>query len=100
MEVTQLWRYPVKSMIGESVGAVELGATGVVNDRVWAARDLERGGVSGAKKIGGLMRLAARTLADGSVEITLPDGATVSTGDGDVDERVSASGSRSRSHAT
>ena len=40
-------------------------------------------------KIGALMRLAARDLGTGHVEITLPDGATVSTGDGDVDERVS-----------
>ena len=55
-----------------------------------AARDLERGGIRGAKKIGTLMRLAAHDLGDGDVEITLPDGSTVRTSDVDVDERVSA----------
>lgn len=90
MRITQLWRYPVKSMIGEQVDSVELNDLGVVGDRTWAARDLERGGIRGAKKIGPLMRLAARDLGDGDVEITLPDGATVRTSDGDVDERVSA----------
>ncbi len=89
MDVTQLWRYPVKSMIGERVDSIALDELGVVGDRTWAARDLERGGIRGAKKIGGLMQLAARDTDDGQVEITLPDGATISTTDGDVDTRVS-----------
>jgi uncharacterized protein YcbX len=90
MQVSELWRYPVKSMIGEVVDAIELGPLGIVGDRTWAVRDLERGGIRGAKKIGTLMRLAARDLGDGQVEITLPDGSTVRTTDADVDERVSA----------
>jgi len=88
--VSQLWRYPVKSMIGEPVDAVDLDELGVVGDRTWAARDLERGGIRGAKKIGPLMCLAARDLGPGHVEITLPDGTTVTTADADVDDRVSA----------
>ena len=88
--MSQLWRYPVKSMVGEVVDAVEFDELGVVGDRTWAARDLERGGIRGAKKIGALMRLAARDLGSGDVEITLPDGATVTTADVDADERVSA----------
>ena len=90
MHVNQLWRYPVKSMIGETVEQVELGPLGIVGDRTWATRDLERGGIRGAKKIGPLMRLAARDRGDGHAEITLPDGSTVSTADRDVDARVSA----------
>ena len=90
MQVSQLWRYPVKSMIGETVASVDLDELGVVGDRTWAARDLERGGIRGAKKIGPLMRLAARDLGSGHVEITLPDGTIVTTADTDVDERVSA----------
>lgn len=90
MQVAQLWRYPVKSMVGERVDSVDLDDLGVVGDRTWATRDLERGGIRGAKKIGSLMRLAARDVGDGDVEITLPDGATVRTSDPDVDERVSA----------
>lgn len=90
MHVTQLWRYPVKSMIGGEVDLVDLDTLGIVGDRTWATRDLERGGIRGAKKIGGLMRLAARDVDDGHVEITLPDGSTTRTGDADVGERVSA----------
>ena len=37
------------------------------------------GGIRGAKKIGELMKFAARDLDDGQVEITLPDGSVVST---------------------
>jgi uncharacterized protein YcbX len=89
MHVSQLWRYPVKSMVGGRVESVVLDELGVVGDRTWAVRDLERGGIRGAKKIGSLMRLAARDVDDGHVEITLPDGSTVRTTDADVDERVS-----------
>jgi uncharacterized protein YcbX len=87
--VSEIWRYPVKSMIGERVSTVDLDELGVVGDRTWAARDLERGGIRGAKKIGGLMRLAARELGGGEVEITLPDGHRVCTGDAGVDAAVS-----------
>ena len=90
MQVSQLWRYPVKSMIGGRVDSVELDELGIVGDRTWAVRDLEHGGIRGAKKIGSLMRLAASDVGGGHVEITLPDGSTVRTSDTDVDERVSA----------
>lgn len=90
INVTELWRYPVKSMVGETVDVVGLDAHGIVGDRTWAARDLQRGGIRGAKKIGALMRLAAHDLGDGQVEITLPDGSAVRTSDADVDGRVSA----------
>ncbi|HSP28248.1 MAG TPA: MOSC N-terminal beta barrel domain-containing protein [Ilumatobacteraceae bacterium] len=90
MHVSQLWRYPVKSMVGGRAESIELDQLGIVGDRTWATRDLERGGIRGAKKIGSLMRLAARDTGDDHVEITLPDGSTVRTTDPDVDERVSA----------
>jgi uncharacterized protein YcbX len=90
MRVSQLWRSPVKSMIGGMVDVVDLDELGVVGDRTWATRDLERGGIRGAKKIGSLMRLAARDLDGGHVEITLPDGTTTRTSDPDVHDRVSA----------
>ncbi len=90
MQVSELWRYPVKSMVGETVETIRLVELGVVGDRTWAARDLERGGIRGAKKIGALMKLGGRDLGDGNVEISLPDGSVVRTSDPDVDERVSA----------
>jgi uncharacterized protein YcbX len=90
MQVSQLWRYPVKSMVGGRVESIELDALGIVGDRTWATRDLERGGIRGAKKIAPLMRLVARDVDDGHVEITLPDGSSVRTTDPDVHERVSS----------
>jgi hypothetical protein len=92
VHIDQIWRYPVKSMIGGRVESAELGARGVVGDRTWAVRDQVRGGIRGAKVLGGLMRLSAR-YADrpgGPVVISLPDGTTVSTDDSDAAERVSA----------
>lgn len=89
MHVTQLWRHPVKSMVGENVDTVQLDDHGVVGDRTWATRDLERGGIRGAKKLGGLMTFAARAAGSGHVTITLPDGTRVGTADDDVDRRVS-----------
>lgn len=92
MRVAQLWQHPVKSMIGTSVATAELGPDGMVGDRTWAVRDEVRGGIRGAKKIGGLMRLAARYVGDhtGPVEIELPDGTVVRSDDPDVEARVSA----------
>lgn len=79
--VAQCWRYPVKSMLGEQLDVVDLGPLGVAGDRVWATRDLVRGGIRGAKKIAGLMHLAARTLDSGGVAITLPGGHSVRADD-------------------
>ena len=38
-EITELWRYPVKSMGGESLDRVDVGPRGVVGDRRWALRN-------------------------------------------------------------
>jgi uncharacterized protein YcbX len=88
--VGQIWQYPVKSMIGTTVPTAEVDAVGIVGDRTWAVRDHLRGGIRGAKQLGGLMRMAARHGEGGAVTITLPDGTTTSTADGDADARVSA----------
>jgi len=95
VRVDQIWQYPVKSMVGTTVPAVELTPTGLVGDRTWAVRDQVRGGIRGAKILGGLMQLSARYASGegatgGAVAIALPDGSTVSTDDPDVDARVSA----------
>ena len=92
VHVSQIWRYPVKSMIGEDVDTADLDTLGMVGDRAWAVRDEVRGGIRGAKKIGGLMRFAA-AYADGpgsAVTITLPDGErTVRAGDDEANAAVS-----------
>jgi uncharacterized protein YcbX len=95
-QVTQLWRYPVKSMAGEQIDEGDFGPRGLAGDRGWALRDEVRGGIRGAKKLPGLMELAARYLAEpngqvGGVpaEITLPDGTTIRTDDPDASALVS-----------
>lgn len=94
--VEQLWRYPVKSMLGERLAAAQVVGRGVVGDRAWAVRDELRGGIRGAKKIGGLMSFGARFVAEPErwgdappVEITLPDGGTVRSDAPDVDAILS-----------
>jgi uncharacterized protein YcbX len=92
VHVDEIWQYPVKSMVGTTVARAVVDAAGMVGDRTWATRDEVRGGIRGAKKIGELMRCAARYLAGpgGPVEITLPDGATVRSDAPDIDTRLSA----------
>jgi MOSC domain-containing protein len=47
--IRKLWRFPVKSMLGEEVDAVDLNEGGVVGDRAYAVRDRETGKVASAK---------------------------------------------------
>lgn len=95
MRISELWRYPAKSMLGQQYGQVRVGPLGIEEDRQWAVRDEKRGGIVGAKKIGGLMNLSARFVdrqvrpGINHIEITLPDGSTVCSDDADVDARLS-----------
>ena len=85
--VSALFRYPVKSMAGESLARLELGPRGVPGDRAWAVRDEERGGIRGGKRFPELMQCSARYTdhapGEGSIpaEITLPDGTRLSISD-------------------
>ena len=47
--VRTLWRFPVKSMLGEQVDVVEVGEDGIVGDRAYAVRDRQTGKVASAK---------------------------------------------------
>ncbi len=90
MRVHEIWNYPVKSMIGATVASAELSPLGVVGDRAWALREVERGIVANTRQTPGIMRLAAEATVEGGVVITLPDGRTVSSADPDVDDVLSA----------
>jgi uncharacterized protein len=47
--VEALWRFPVKSMLGEELDAAYLSQRGVVGDRAYALRDKQTGKVASAK---------------------------------------------------
>jgi uncharacterized protein YcbX len=47
--VVGLWRYPVKSMMGEELNASEVTDRGLVGDRQFAVVDASTGKVAGAK---------------------------------------------------
>jgi uncharacterized protein len=84
---------------GEQVEHAELGPRGVLGDRLWAVRDLERDVTASARQLPALLTATARYLgpipADAGpgnapvVEITFPDGTVLSSGDGGVHAKLS-----------
>ena len=73
--VEALFRYPVKSMLGEAVEQIQVNEVGFVDDRGWAVRDERRGDLFTAKRLGALMSCRGVGGVGGAVpEIELPDG--------------------------
>jgi uncharacterized protein len=76
-------RYPVKSMMGETLNSTELNQRGVLYDRAFALMDPTTGKVVSAKNPGKWPSLfsfraaLAATLDDATVQISLPDGRTI-----------------------
>ncbi|MEI6743229.1 MAG: MOSC N-terminal beta barrel domain-containing protein [bacterium] len=91
MRLSQIWTYPVKSMVGEMVSSCEVNELGIIGDRIWATRDLERGGIRGAKKIGGLMQFSAERVdpVRRIVKITAPNGESFLTNEAGSSEKLS-----------
>jgi MOSC domain-containing protein len=81
--IAELWRYPVKSMLGGTVSEIMVTGRGVLGDRAWALRDQRTGRIVSAKRVPVLLRFRATyeaepTLASpGLVRIETPDGDTV-----------------------
>ena len=57
--ISEIHRYPVKSMQGEQLPSVEVDSDGIRGDRVWAVRDEGRGGIEGARKLPSLLNCRA-----------------------------------------
>jgi uncharacterized protein YcbX len=49
--ITSIWRYPVKSMLGEQLAEAEIGERGLHADRTWAVRDVELNATTSAKRL-------------------------------------------------
>jgi MOSC domain-containing protein len=86
--VRTLWRYPVKSMLGEELEFSEVMERGFIGDRAYALVDAADGKIASAKnprKWAKLFDCRAEFLPDPrGVRITLPDGATVTADDPDA----------------
>ena len=88
--ITEIWRYPVKSMGGEQIATTAVAERGVHADRMWAIRDVERDTISTARSLPALLHCAARYPEDPAghpaepgnapeVIVTLPDGEEISS---------------------
>lgn len=87
--VVALWRYPVKSMGGEALAAVDLGLGGLPGDRGLAVRDLADGRILSAKREPRLLQASARFEGD-VVVVALPGGREVAAGERGTDEALCA----------
>jgi uncharacterized protein len=96
--VATLWRYPVKSMMGEELNGAEITSSGLLGDRAFALVDVETGNVISAKnpkKWPSLFHFRAQYSqplnngAPSSVWITLPDGTVLSSDDPAINQKVS-----------
>ena len=96
--VVSLWRYPVKSMMGEELNASIVTERGLLGDRAFAVIDSSTGKVASAKEPRKWAKLfdfraayAARPSDGGGlppVQITLPDGTMVTSEQSDLGEKL------------
>ena len=93
--VKSLWRFPVKSMLGEELDELHITSRGVAGDRAWALRDLDNKRIATAKKFAGLLKFHAKyegTRELGNLpplKITLPDGREIHADDPRASEAIS-----------
>lgn len=97
--VVSLWRYPVKSMMGEELNAAGITERGLLGDRAYALVDRSDGKVASAKNPRKWTRMfefraafvepprAGTTVPP--VRITLPQGTVVTSDQGDVNQILS-----------
>jgi len=92
VQVEAVWRYPVKSMLGEQLTEVQVGAGGIHGDRQYAVLDAVTGTVASAKQPRRWQSLLAITASyvDGTIELRLPAEPALRMDDPDVDDRLSA----------
>src|ERR671937_769833 len=97
--VVALWRYPVKSMLGEELNASAVTTRGLLGDRAYALVDRSDGKVASAKnprkwpQLFDFRAAFVDTPRTGAkvppVRITLPDGTVVTSEQRDLDQILS-----------
>ena len=97
VSVQQIWRYPVKSMLGSQLSDADIEMDGIVGDRAYAIRDESRHAIQGARRHGKLMACRASLdsparagTAPGPVRIDIPRGSTVTSDDENANDQLSA----------
>jgi hypothetical protein len=74
LHIAELWRYPVKSLLGERLSALRLVDDGVEGDRMWGIQDRSDGRILTARREPRLLFASSRLAAPDLPVITLPDG--------------------------
>ncbi|MGH1539839.1 MAG: MOSC domain-containing protein [Arenicella sp.] len=92
-KVETLWRYPVKSLIGESLGDLVIDSRGVSGDRLYAISNSDGKFGSGKdtrrfRRIDGLFSMSAETTENG-ISIRFPDGSVFLGSDPAIDNMLS-----------
>lgn len=88
-------RYPVKSLLGEDLPAIELDRSGVRGDRMWALRT-SAGRIGSGKRtpryvrLPHLLEMAARLADDGETALVHVNGRELRSGEPELDETLSA----------
>ncbi|HEX9067829.1 MAG TPA: MOSC N-terminal beta barrel domain-containing protein [Ktedonobacterales bacterium] len=98
-KVATLWRYPVKSMLGEELNASEVNTWGLLGDRAYALLDTATGKIASAKNPrkwpqlfdfrAAFLDLPRLDAPLPPVRITLPDGTPVTSEQGDLHQILS-----------
>jgi len=98
--VSELWRFPVKSMGGERLDEIEVSERGLLGDRAYGLIEADTGRVASAKSVRrfpDLLRCRATFVEPPSatrelppVRIEFPDGTSVTSDADDIDARLSA----------
>ncbi len=87
--ISQIWRYPVKSMGGEQLESAELTELGIAHDRGWGVFDVETGNVLTARRTPELL-FARASVVDDELVVDGPDGLALRGTGAETDAAMSA----------
>jgi uncharacterized protein len=73
LHIAQLWRYPVKSLLGERLPTLRLADDGIEGDRMWGIQDRRDDRILTGRREPRLLFASSRLAASGLPVITLPD---------------------------
>lgn len=89
LRVSEIWRYPIKSVGGERVAMATVTDLGIVGDRGWGVYDVASETVLTARRTPELL-FASAGLTGSGCSITLPDGSIVESSEDTCNEQLSS----------